>query len=226
MADLIVALDLPDAPSAVELLDRLPDRCAVKVGSILMTAAGPGFIRGLVDGGHAVFLDLKWHDIPNTVQHAVEAAADLGVEMVTVHALGGEAMMRAAVRGARDTVSVVAVTVLTSHDDLGFGAVIGRRIDTVGAEVTRLTGLALGSGVHGVVCSPAEVALVAPLATGRRIVVPGIRRAEDRADDQRRTAGPAAAAAAGATHLVVGRPILQAADPREAYGEFERLAGG
>ena len=225
MADLIVALDLPDPPSAVALLDRLPDGCPVKVGSILMTAAGPGFIRALVDAGHPVFLDLKWHDIPNTVRGAVEAARELGVEMATVHALGGEAMIRAAVAGARDRLKVVAVTVLTSHDEEGFGGVVGRPVASVAGEVTRLAELAFRAGAHGVVCSPGEVGLVAPVAAGRRVVVPGIRRPVDRPDDQVRTAGPAEAAA-GATHLVVGRPILTADDPVRAHRDFLALMGG
>ncbi|HRP08972.1 MAG TPA: orotidine-5'-phosphate decarboxylase, partial [Gemmatimonadales bacterium] len=113
MAELIVALDLPDAPSAVALLDQLPERCHVKVGSVLFTAAGAGFVRALVDAGHPVFLDLKWHDIPNTVAGAVRSARNLGVEMVTVHSLGGREMLRAAVDAAEDRVKVAAVTVLT-----------------------------------------------------------------------------------------------------------------
>jgi orotidine-5'-phosphate decarboxylase len=226
MAELIVALDLPEPADAVALLDRLPDRCAVKVGSILMTAAGPGFIRALVDAGHPVFLDLKWHDIPNTVRGAVEAARALGVEMATVHALGGEAMVRAAVAGAGATLKIVAVTVLTSHDAAGFGEVVGRRIGEMVGEVGRLAEVALRGGAHGVVCSPAEVALVAAIAGGRRVVVPGIRRPGDLAGDQVRTASPGEAVAAGATHLVVGRPILDAEDPSAAYREIAELMGG
>ena len=220
MAELIVALDHADAPSAVALLDLLPDGCAVKVGSIMMARAGLGFVRGLVAVGHPVFLDQKWHDIPNTVAGAARAAADLGVEMITVHALGGRDMMRAAVDGAAGRTRVVAVTVLTSHDELSWAAVTGRERVDLADEVARLATLAVEAGVDGVVCSPAEVATVRPIVGDRRIVVPGIRRDGDPAGDQRRTATPAAAAAAGATHLVVGRPITEAPDPAQVYREL------
>lgn len=220
MAELIVALDSPDAPSAIALLDQLPDACAVKVGSVLLTRAGAGFVRGLTAGGHPVFLDPKWHDIPNTVAGAVNAAAELGVEMVTVHAAGGDAMLRAAVAAAAKRIKIVAVTVLTSHDAGSYAAVTGRERIDLGDEVMRLAELALGAGVDGIVCSADEVARVRPLVGDRRIVVPGIRRAADLLGDQRRVATPEAAVAAGATHLVVGRPITEAADPAAAYAEF------
>lgn len=220
MAELIVALDSPDAPSAIALLDQLPDACAVKVGSVLLTRAGAGFVRGLAAGGYPVFLDSKWHDIPNTVAGAVNAAAELGVEMVTVHAAGGDAMLRAAVAAAAKRIKIVAVTVLTSHDAGSYAAVTGRERIELGDEVMRLAELALGAGVDGIVCSADEVARVRPLVGDRRIVVPGIRRAADLLGDQRRVATPEAAVAAGATHLVVGRPITEAADPAAAYAEF------
>lgn len=226
MAELIVALDLPDAPAAVGLLDRLPDGCAVKVGSVLMTAAGPGFVRALVDGGHPVFLDLKWHDIPNTVAGAVRAARDLGVGMATVHALGGEAMLRAAVEAAAGALHLVAVTVLTSHGGDEFGAIVGRPVPEPGEEVRRLATQAMAAGVSGVVCSPHEIALVRPLVGDGRIVVPGIRRSGEAAGDQVRVAEPAAAVSAGATHLVVGRPITGAADPAVAYAAFQAETTG
>lgn len=225
MAELIVALDHDSAPSAVALLDTLPDRCAVKVGSVMMTRAGLGFVRSVVANGHPVFLDLKWHDIPNTVRLAVSAAVDLGVEMVTVHALGGEAMIAAAVEAAGGKVAVVAVTVLTSHDPAGFGAVIGREIGGVEPEVARLAAMAMKAGAAGVVCSPAEIATVRSAVGSGRVVVPGIRRSGEDAGDQARVAGPEAAVAAGATHLVVGRPITSDADPRAAY-EGYRMAMG
>ena len=220
MAELIVALDLPDAQSAVALLDQLPEHCAVKVGSVLATSAGSGFVRALVDGGHPVFLDLKWHDIPNTVAGAVRAARDLGVEMATVHALGGDAMVRAAVEASGGAVHIVAVTMLTSHSAESFGQVLGRPVADSGAEVVRLAGVAMAAGAAGVVCSPQEGALVKGVVGQGRIVVPGIRREADAVGDQVRVATPAAARAAGATHLVVGRPITGAADPREAYEMF------
>jgi orotidine-5'-phosphate decarboxylase len=217
MAELIVALDLPDAPSAVALLDLLPEGCPVKIGSVLMTQAGSGFVRTLVAHGHPVFLDLKWHDIPNTVRGAVAAAADLGVEMATVHALGGSAMIEAAVEAAAGRVKLVAVTVLTSHNPTGFAAVTGRPVADLGEEVARLARLAMTAGADGVVCSAAELEIVQPIVGGGRIVVPGIRRAGDALGDQTRVATPESAVAAGATHLVVGRPILEAPDPREAW---------
>jgi orotidine-5'-phosphate decarboxylase len=219
VSELIVALDLPDAPAAVALLDRLPDGVAVKVGSVLATAAGSGFVRNLAGTGHPVFLDLKWHDIPNTVAGAVRAARALGVEMVTVHALGGDAMLRAAMEAAAGDVKVVAVTVLTSHTDVSLGAVLGRP-SRARDEVERLATLAMGAGVDGVVCSPLEIEVVQPIVGGGRIVVPGIRRGEDATGDQARVATPGAAAAAGATHLVVGRPIIEAEDPSAAYAAF------
>jgi len=223
VAELFVALDLPDAPSAVALLDLLPDRAPVKVGSVLMTRAGSGFIRSLVANGHPVFLDLKWHDIPNTVRGAVEAALDLGVSMVTVHALGGPAMIEAAAKAAGDRVAVVAVTVLTSHDAEAFGAVMGRETSDLGGEVARLARLAMGAGASGVVCSAEELAAVVPVVGQGRVVVPGIRRAEDAVGDQARVATPEAALAAGATDLVVGRPIVLAEDPAASYLSFRQV---
>lgn len=225
MAELIVALDLPDAPSAVALLDRLPERCPVKVGSVLMTRAGSGFVRSLVANGHPVFLDLKWHDIPNTVHGAVLSAVELGVEMVTVHASGGAAMMAAAVAAAAGRVKVVAVTVLTSHDAAGFAALTGRGPVVLEDEVVRLAALAMAAGADGVVCSAHELLRVGPLVAPGRLVVPGIRQAGTGAiDDQQRVATPRAAVAAGATHLVVGRPILGATEPGEAWVAFQREA--
>jgi orotidine-5'-phosphate decarboxylase len=220
MAELIVALDSPDAPGAIALLDQLPDACPVKVGSVLLSRAGAGFVRGLAAAGHPVFLDPKWHDIPNTVAGAVNAAAELGVEMVTVHAVGGDAMLRAAVEAAAKRIRIVAVTVLTSHDASSYAAVTGRDRVDLADEVVRLAELALRAGVDGIVCSADEIARVRPLVGDGRIVVPGIRRATDGTGDQRRVATPEAAVAAGATHLVVGRPITAAPDPAAAYAEF------
>lgn len=217
MPEVIVALDLPDAPSAVALLDQLPDQVPVKVGSVLMTRSGSGLVRGLVDQGHPVFLDLKWHDIPNTVRGAVLAAVDLGVEMATVHALGGGAMLEAAAEAAAGQLALVAVTVLTSHDSTGFGAVTGRGPVDLGTEVERLAGLAMQCGMDGIVCSGAELPLVRRIVGEGRMVVPGIRRASDAAGDQQRVVTPESAARDGATHLVVGRPILQATDPAAVY---------
>jgi orotidine-5'-phosphate decarboxylase len=227
MAEIIVALDVPFATEAERLLERLPGLRWVKVGSILMTRAGPGFVRGLVDRGLDVFLDLKWHDIPNTVAGAVSAARELGVSMATVHALGGPAMMRAAATAADGALALVGVTVLTSHSAGEYDRATGREGTDLAREVDRLGRAALDAGLDGVVCSPQETARVRALAgPGALIVVPGIRRAGDVAGDQTRTADPATAAASGATHLVVGRPILAAPDPEAAYAELAASAGG
>jgi orotidine-5'-phosphate decarboxylase len=218
MAEVIVALDLPGGSEALRLLDRLPEARWVKVGSILMTREGPDLIRVLAERGLHVFLDLKWHDIPNTVAEAVTSARALGVAMATVHTLGGAAMMEAAARAADGRVGLVGVTVLTSHDPAGYAAAVGRGKVELAAEVERLSGEAIGAGLGGVVCSPQEVARVrARIGPDAWIVVPGIRgRSEDRGD-QVRVATASEAVAAGATHLVVGRPILLAADPSAAF---------
>lgn len=221
MAELVLALDLPDRTSALGLLARLPGVRWVKVGSVLFTAEGPDLVGFLRDAGHLVFLDLKWHDIPNTVRGAVRSARKLGVNMVTVHALGGADMMAAAREGAGPDLAVVAVTVLTSHGPESLGGALGRTGVDVGAEVERLCDLARAAGVDGLVCSAAEVAgLRRRLGRGPLLVTPGIRRATDPRDDQARVATPAEAARAGATHLVVGRPVLEAPDPQSAWGEL------
>lgn len=221
MAELILALDLPDRGAALALLDRLPALRWVKVGSQLMTAEGPPLVRELVSRGLEVFLDLKWHDIPNTVEGAVAAARGLGVRMATVHALGGPAMLRAAARAMGDDLAVLAVTVLTSHDEAEYAATLDRPSVRLLDETARLARSAIAAGVRGVVCSPIEVErLRAGLGPEPLIVVPGIRRPGDGTGDQRRTATPQEAAAAGATHLVVGRPILLASNPAAALEEF------
>jgi len=221
MAELILALDLPDRGSALALLDRLPALRWVKVGSQLMTAEGPPLVRELVSRGLEVFLDLKWHDIPHTVEGAIAAARDLGVRMATVHTLGGAAMLRAAAQVSGDQLAIVGVTVLTSHDEAEYAATLDRPSVRLLDETARLARSAIAAGVRGVVCSPIEVErLRAGLGPEPLIVVPGIRRAGDGVGDQRRTATPREAAAAGATHLVVGRPILQAPDPAAALQEF------
>ena len=220
MADLILALDTPDAHSALGVVDAVGPRW-VKVGSILFVREGPAFVRSLVDRGLDVFLDLKWHDIPNTVSGAVANARDLGVRMATVHALGGHEMLAAAGRAAGSDLAIVAVTVLTSHTSASFGEATGRNAPDLVQDAIRLSGKALEAGLSGVVCSPFEARAVrTALGAGPLIVVPGIRRPGDPAGDQTRTAAPAEAAAAGATHLVVGRPVLQAKDPAAAWAEL------
>ena len=221
MAEVVLALDLPTAAEAMRLLERIPMTPWVKVGSILMTREGAPLVRALVARGHRVFLDLKWHDIPNTVAGAVRAARELGVTMATVHTLGGRTMMEAATEAAGGVLELVGVTVLTSHDEVSYARAVGRDDVPVGDEVARLADEAVAAGLAGVVCSPAEIEAVRRiLPDGARIVVPGIRAESDAAGDQVRIATAGAAAAAGATHLVVGRPILQAADPAAALARL------
>lgn len=226
MAELILALDLPTAADSLRLLDRLPAVRWVKVGSILMTREGPPLLRELVLRGHQVFLDLKWHDIPNTVAEAVAAGRDLGARMATVHAAGGREMIAAAAAAAGPALAIVAVTVLTSHSAPSYGAVVGREVPDLPAEAIRLARIAHEAGAGGVVCSPGEAAAVRDtLGPAALVVVPGIRRPDDARDDQRRAATPAEAVAAGATHLVIGRPVLRAADPATAWADLLRSAG-
>ena len=214
---LIVALDVPTAADARALVDRLSGAVGMfKVGSQLFTAAGPDFVRELVARGEKVFLDLKYHDIPNTVAQAVGEGARLGVSLLDVHALGGKAMLEAGVAalpamGAR----LLAITILTSHDD-GTLEEIGVE-GTVQASVRSLARLARAAGADGVVASPQEVALIRE-ACGPDflIVTPGIRPAGAAAGDQARPATPRSALEAGADYLVVGRPITEAKDPAAA----------
>ena len=221
MAELILALDTPRAADALKLLDRLPGLEWVKVGSILMTREGPDFIRQLTDRGLRVFLDLKWHDIPNTVAGAVTAAREIGVSMATLHILGGEAMLEAAVVAAGREISLVGVTVLTSHESAGYARALGRSEADIPREAERLALVGAEAGLQGVVCSPQEVSLLRRrLGPEPRIVVPGIRRRTDAIGDQARVATAKDAVANGATHLVVGRPVLQAADPAATLESF------
>jgi orotidine-5'-phosphate decarboxylase len=226
VAEVIIALDLPGSADALRLLDRVPEARWVKVGSILMTREGPELIRTLTGRGLKVFLDLKWHDIPNTVAGAVEAARQLSVSMATVHTLGGAAMLSAAAAAGGADVALVGVTVLTSHDATSYGATVGRSDVDLLQEVGHHAETAMSSGLRGVVCSSREAAVVrGRVGSGAWIVVPGIRRPGDQTGDQVRTATPAQAVAEGATHLVVGRPILQASDPGAVFREMSEAAG-
>ena len=212
---LIIALDVPTAASAQQIVAAIGDSALTyKVGMQLYTAEGPQLVRDLVASGRQVFLDLKYHDIPNTVGAAVGEAARLGVKMLTVHAAGGSRMLQAAVEAAatRPDLTVLAVTVLTSMDeaDLEPTGVPSR----VQEQVLRLATLALAEGCQGVVTSAREAsALRAKLGNNFAIVTPGVRPAGSGHADQRRVVTPAEAIAAGASHIVVGRPITGAADP-------------
>jgi orotidine-5'-phosphate decarboxylase len=221
MAEVIIALDLPSGADALRLLDRVPEARWVKVGSILMTREGPDLVRTLVRRGLRVFLDLKWHDIPHTVAEAVGAARELGVALATVHTLGGARMMAAAVASTGSELRLVGVTVLTSHDPASYARAVGRMEVDLVQEVERQAAEAIDAGLAGVVCSAREVAVVRRRLGPRPwIVVPGIRRGTDPEGDQIRVATAAEAVTAGATHLVVGRPVLQAGDAGAAFRGF------
>ena len=213
---LIVALDFPTAEAALALADRLGEQCQwFKVGLELYVAAGPAIVEKLVSRGHSVFLDLKLHDIPNTVASAVRASGSLGVGMLTVHASGGPVMLTA----ARESASVLAappellaVTVLTSmdHEQLKATGAIG----TPQEQVARLARIGVDAGYRGFVCSPLEVAALRALTGPSGVLVtPGIRPSSAELGDQMRVATPTQALSEGASYLVVGRPITQAADP-------------
>ena len=235
MNPVLVALDVDSASKATSLADRLRGSVGgYKVGHQLFTAEGPGVVKALVARGDRVFLDLKYHDIPNTVAGAIASAAALGVWMVNVHASGGRPMMEAARRAADEAAGalgrpaplVIAVTVLTSFDaaTLASVGVAASPVD----QVVRLARMTQDAGLDGVVASPQEIVAIRE-ACGRDfvIVTPGIRGGGAAAgpDDQQRTSTPAGAMAAGASYLVVGRPITAAADPRSAAEGIAREAG-
>ena len=221
---IIAALDVSSVEQALKLAQEIaPAVGAFKIGGELFTAAGPDIVRRVRATGADVFLDLKFHDIPNTVAKSVAAAVRLDVQMLTIHTSGGAEMMRAAEKSAQDTASslglpaplVLGVTVLTSsnHETL---AEIGCEPDTE-KQVTRLAQLAVQAGLRGLVCSPLEiVALRKILPAHIQLVTPGIRTGAEKADDQKRTLTPREAMEAGASWLVVGRPIYAAANPRVA----------
>ncbi len=216
---LIVALDVPDARAASLLIDRLDDTCQwFKVGLELFVAAGPAVLELILRRGYSVFLDLKLHDIPNTVAGAVRSAASLGANMLTVHALGGPAMLIAAqeaLTAVSNPPQLLAVTVLTSMDQMQLQAT--GVVQPPADQVELLARMGLSSGIHGFVCSPQEVAAVRALTgPSGTLVIPGIRPAGDAVGDQKRIATPADALTRGASYLVVGRPITQAQHPAEA----------
>jgi len=213
---LIVALDVPSAAAASKLVAAVGDHAGTyKVGMQLYTAEGPGFVGNLVGAGRGVFLDLKYHDIPNTVASAVREAARLGVNMLTVHAAGGSKMLSAATDAGRSSnphLNILAVTVLTSMDEDGLHetGITGKVLD----QVLRLAKTALSAGCHGVVASAHEAsALRREFGNDFLIVTPGVRFAGTSHGDQARVVTPSEAIQAGATHIVVGRPITEAEDP-------------
>lgn len=211
----IVALDFSDETQAMKLVDQInPALCRLKIGKEMFTRSGPELAKRLVNRGYDVFLDLKYHDIPNTVANACKAAADLGVWMINVHALGGPAMLAAArsALSSPESPILIAVTILTSssHEDL-----LAVGIDRTPAEmVQRLASIAKGEGINGVVCSAREShSLRSSLGSEFLLVTPGIRLSTDNADDQKRVVSPADAIRQGSDYLVIGRPITQAKDP-------------
>jgi len=227
--EVVVALDVPGADAARRLLERLPAGTWCKIGLELFVRAGPRLVDEVAAAGHPIFLDLKLHDIPNTVRGAVAAAADLGVRLLTVHAVGGEAMLAAAAASAaatagRERPRILAVTVLTSLDRAALERT-GAAAGSVQEQVQRLARLAAEGGADGVVASVAECrALKRARGADFLVVTPGIRLTGDAADDQKRIATPAEASAAGSDFLVVGRSITRAADPAEALARVRAEA--
>jgi orotidine-5'-phosphate decarboxylase len=226
----IVALDVPTVEDALRVVATLGSRCRFyKIGLELFTAAGPAVVTRVLDTGSDVFLDLKLHDIPNTVRGAARSAAALGVRLLTVHGIGGPEMLQAAVDGGREALGILAVTVLTSVDDAALALSTGRATASVGDEVARLAELAHEANVHGVVCSGMEAgALYRRYATELALLVPGIRLSGGPAHDQRRVVTPAQAAEAGARYIVLGRAVTAAVDPaaamEEVLGELQSVA--
>lgn len=216
----IVALDFWKADAALQMTDLLGERCDFyKVGSELFTVAGPAIVRQLVSRGKRVFLDLKFHDIPNTVEKAVAAAAELGASIVTVHASGGERMIRAAVENSGPTCQVFAVTILTSLTGADMAEVRGSPGvgDDLAQDVLRLALLANRAGVAGVVCSGLEAPMLRDsFGTALKLLVPGVRLPGADRDDQSRVVTPAEAARAGASYIVLGRTVTSAPDPAAA----------
>jgi orotidine-5'-phosphate decarboxylase len=227
----ILALDVGSVEGAQRMLRQVKGLCTfAKVGSELFTAAGPEVVRAVRAAGCDVFLDLKLHDIPNTVRAATRAARELGVRLLTVHAAGGRAVVEAAVSGAGPECGVFAVTVLTSMDGAAVAEATGRERVEVLDEVLRLAALARAGGARGVVCSGREASAVREQhGPALQRLVPGIRFADGAAHDQARVVTPGAAAASGADYLVIGRAVTAAADPaaamRRVLAELRLSAG-
>jgi len=226
--DLILALDLETRDEAAPILRQLAGRLRwVKIGLQMFTAYGPDYVRAVADQGFSVFLDLKLHDIPNTVAKSVQSLAALPIGMLTLHTAGGREMMEWAVKAQRQhkpDLLLLGVTVLTSMDDAALNATGVPGV--AAAQVERLARLATAAGMRGLVCSPHEVApLRAALPREVQLVTPGIRPADTAADEQKRVMTPAEAAHAGSNFIVVGRPILRAADPAAAAARLLQELG-
>ena len=230
---IIVALDVPAVDAALKLVEQLaPVSGGFKVGSELFTVAGPDIVRRIRERGAMVFLDLKFHDIPNTVAKSVAAAVQLDVQMLTVHTSGGMEMLKAAEQSAAETAwkagrtppLVLGVTVLTSLDA---GALKEIGLDAnVEYQVRRLAAVATKAGLRGLVCSPLEIAALRKILPAQvQLVTPGIRTGSEKADDQKRTLSPREAIAAGANWLVIGRPIYAAENPRAAAEQILQTLG-
>jgi len=227
--EVILALDVPGRAEAEAFLARIGgDLRWVKIGLQLFVREGPGLVDAIAQRGHKIFLDLKLHDIPNTVASAIRSLRGRPCDMLTIHAAGGGEMLRQAVAAARETnpaLRLLAVTVLTSLDDAALAetGVSG----SAAAQVDRLAGLALQAGVPGLICSPMELpALRAKFGRSPLLVTPGVRPTGADVGDQKRALTPREAAAAGADYIVVGRPLLQAADPRAALAAIRAEMGG
>jgi len=228
VSPVIVALDYPRAVDALAMVGKLsPADCRLKIGKELFTAEGPAIVRAVQARGFELFLDLKFHDIPNTVAAAVATAADLGVWMVNVHASGGRRMMTAAAEKLQQggyRTKLIAVTVLTSMEQ-GDLAEIGLDIDPV-IQVQRLAKLAAESGLDGVVCSAREAKMLrGTMGPDFLLVTPGIRPAHSEMGDQRRIMTPEQAKAAGVSYMVIGRPVTQADDPAAALHAINQSLG-
>lgn len=217
----IIALDVGTLREAQSLVHTLgSDAGFYKVGLQLYTAEGPRVVEWLHGEGKSVFLDLKLHDIPNTVQQAARSAARLGVKLLTVHGVGGAAMVRAAVEGAGPETGILAVTVLTSMDLSMLRGALGYAVTSVAEEVARLAGVAADAWAHGVVCSGHECAAVVAADPALNVLVPGIRAAGGASHDQSRVVTPEQARAAGARYVVIGRAVTAAEDPPAALREL------
>ncbi len=228
MAKVIIALDVATLDEALGLVDTLGEGTDFyKVGLELFTRAGPPVVQALTGRGKRVFLDLKLHDIPNTVARAVSRARDLEADFLTLHTTGGRRMMEAAAEAAGDDLTLLGVTVLTSMAESDLEDAWGRAVDSLEDEVVRLARLSHESGVGGVVASVREVAPIKEaIGTDLVVVTPGIRLAGDDAHDQARVSTPAEAVAAGADYLVIGRSVTQAPDPQEALRRIYEEAAG